>query len=141
MSEREDELLGRYLEELSYLRSMGMRFALDHPKIAAQLELSANVSPDPHVERLIESFAFLTARIQRDLANDFPEIAAELLQTLYPHYLNPIPSMTIVRFAPDAQKKLPDDATIKRGTQLFIHTIDKRKSSDVSEDVCRFRTS
>src|SRR5438067_1997811 len=48
--------------------------------------------------------------------------------------------MTIVRFAPDAQKKLPDDATIKRGTQLFIHTIDKRKSSDVSEEVCRFRT-
>jgi type VI secretion system protein ImpG len=126
----DEELLSRYLEELSYLRSMGGRFARDHPKIAGRLELGSGISPDPHVERLIESFAFLTARIQSDLASDFPEIAAELLQTLYPHYLNPIPPMTIVRF--DSKQKLPDGGVIKRDTKLFIHTTEG--------DVCRFRT-
>lgn len=123
----DEELLQRYLGELSWLRSMGARFAERHHDVAAQLELSGNVSPDPHVERLIESFAFLTARIQCDLASDFPEIASELLQTLYPHYLNPIPSMTIVQFEP-----AKGHAHIKRDTQLFV---------DTSEgDSCRFRT-
>ncbi|MEA2237475.1 MAG: type secretion system protein ImpG [Thermoanaerobaculia bacterium] len=150
MTAIDDQLLGRYLEEISYLRSMGVRFARDNGKIAGRLELGANVSPDPHVERLIESFAFLTARIQRDLANDFPEIAAELLQTLYPHYLNPIPPMTIVRFVPNPKQKLPDDALIKRGTPLFIHTKDKRlrlvppangeSVREEGDDICRFRT-
>jgi type VI secretion system protein ImpG len=146
----DDELLNRYLEEISYLRSMGVRFARENPTIAARLELGANLSADPHVERLIESFAFLTARIQRDLANDFPEVAAELLQTLYPHYLNPIPSMTIVRFQPNPKQKLPDEAIIKKGTQLFIHTKDQRVKSaqptaaefprEEGADICRFRT-
>ena len=127
MSAPDEELLQRYLEELSWLRSMGSRFAARHPDVASQLELSGNVCPDPHVERLIESFAFLTARIQSDLASDFPEIAAELLQTLYPHYLNPIPSMTIVRFEADAKP-----ARIARHTKLFADT--------TAGDVCRFRT-
>ncbi|HWS71408.1 MAG TPA: type VI secretion system baseplate subunit TssF, partial [Thermoanaerobaculia bacterium] len=83
----DEELLSRYLEEIKYLRSMGARFKKRHGNVAGRLELDGNLSPDPHVERLIESFAFLTARIQNDLASDFPEIAAELLQTLYPHYL------------------------------------------------------
>jgi type VI secretion system protein ImpG len=126
----DEELLSRYLEELSYLRSMGARFARQHKDVAHALELSGNACPDPHIERLIESFAFLTARIQSDLAGDFPEIAAELLRTLYPHYLNPIPSMTIVRF--DPKQKLADGALIPRDTPLFASTTEG--------DVCRFRT-
>lgn len=127
----DEELLRRYLEELSWLRSMGVRFAADHPHVASRLQLNGNPSPDPHVERLIESFAFLTARIQSDLAADFPEIAAELLQNLYPHYLNPIPSMTIVRF--DPKPELAAGVIVPPKTALFADTDDGH--------VCRFRTS
>jgi type VI secretion system protein ImpG len=134
MPEIDDALLVRYIEEISYLRSMGGLFAVEHPKLAANLELSPNASPDPHVERLIESFALLTARIQNNLAADFPEIAAELLQALYPHYLNPIPPMTIVQFRLNPRHKLPEDAVIPRGTPLFIHATE-------GQEVCRFRTS
>lgn len=129
MSAPDTDLLQHYFEELSWLRSMGARFAGAHPDVASRLELNGNVCPDPHVERLIESFAFLTARIQSGLAADFPEIAAQLLQTLYPHYLNPIPSMTIVRFDP----KRDAPATIPRNTQLFVPASEG--------DVIRFRTS
>lgn len=126
-------LLARYLDELSWLRSKGERFAHEHPEVARKLELDGNVCPDPHVERLIESFAFLTARIQSDLADDFPEIAAELLGTLYPHFLNPIPSMTIVRFDPKPELKPPPGGyVVKRDTPLFAETKEG--------DVCRFRT-
>jgi type VI secretion system protein ImpG len=130
MSAHDEELLRCYLEELSYLRRMGERFAREHPKIARRLELQADECPDPHVERLIESFAFLTARIQNDLENDFPEIATELLDILYPNYLNPIPSMTVVRF--DVEPKLTEPVDVPRHTPLFVHTTEG--------DVCRFRT-
>jgi len=90
-----EEFLRYYWEELLYLRRLGQGFARSYPKIAGRLELQGDECPDPHVERLIESFAFLTARIQRDLDSDFPEIAAELLDVLYPHYLRTVPSMAI----------------------------------------------
>jgi type VI secretion system protein ImpG len=115
-----EDFLRYYLEELSYLRQAGERFARAHPKVAGRLELHHDECPDPHVERLIESFAFLTARIQSDLDSDFPEIAAELLDVLYPHYLHPTPSMTIVRFDVDpARGKLTSGAEVLRHTQIF----------------------
>ncbi|HYR29822.1 MAG TPA: type VI secretion system baseplate subunit TssF [Thermoanaerobaculia bacterium] len=120
-----DEFLTYYLEELSYLRRMGERFARAYPKVAGRLELQADESPDPHVERLIESFAFLTARIQSDLDNDFVEIAAELLNVLYPHYLNPIPSMAIARFDFDPLRaKLTTGFEVARHTGLFASSTD-----------------
>jgi type VI secretion system protein ImpG len=128
-----DDVLRCYLEELSYLRRMGERFAHEHPKIARRLELQSDECPDPHVERLIESFAFLTARIQSNLEHDFPEVASELLNVLYPHYLNPIPSMTIVRFDLDPDAKLTEPQLVPRQTQLFTHTAEGA--------VVRFRTA
>ncbi len=133
MTAPNEELLRYYLEELSYLREMGGEFAKAYPKVAARLELQTDECPDPHVERLIESFAFLTARIQSDLDSDFPEIAAELLNVLHPHYLNPIPSMAMARFEVDPERgKLTTGYEIPRHTRLF--------ASSEKGEVCRLRT-
>jgi type VI secretion system protein ImpG len=129
-----EELLRAYWRELSYLRNMGSAFAETYPKVAGRLELGADVSPDPHVERLIESFAFLTARIQQNLDSEFPEIAVELLNILHPHYLNPIPSMTVAAFEVDPRRgKLTSGHVIAKHTPLFAHAVQ-------GEAVCRFRT-
>lgn len=130
----EDEELRRYYwQELNYLRHMGERFAESHPRIAGRLQLEPAQSPDPHVERLIESFAFLTGRVQRNIDNAFGDVAAELLNVLYPHYLNPIPSMTVVRFQPDPKAgKLTSGLEIARHSQIFARVEDG--------NVCRFRT-
>jgi type VI secretion system protein ImpG len=129
-----EDFLRYYLEELTYLRHMGERFARSYPKVAGRLELQRDECPDPHVERLIESFAFLTARIQSDLDADFPEIAAELLGVLYPHYLNPVPSMAVARFDFDPDRgKLTTGYVIPRHTPLF--------SVAEQGQVCRFRTA
>jgi len=58
-----DELLTYYEQELSFIRQMGAEFAVQYPKIAARLLLEPNRCEDPHVERLIQSFALLAARI------------------------------------------------------------------------------
>src|SRR5262249_21683256 len=98
MEERK-EVLRYYLQELAYVRRMGREFAREYPKVAARLELSDGVSSDPHVERLIESFAFLTARLERRLELELPEISTALLGVLYPSLANPVPPLAIARFS------------------------------------------
>ncbi|HYH44770.1 MAG TPA: type VI secretion system baseplate subunit TssF, partial [Thermoanaerobaculia bacterium] len=133
MAALDDGLLRYYLDELAYLRHAGQDFATTYPKVAARLELQPGECPDPHVERLIESFAFLTARIQSDLDADFPEVAKELLDVLYPHYLRPIPSLAVARFDVDPERgKLTSGYEIPRETPLFVHA--ERGA------VCRLRT-
>ena len=96
-----DALLTYYERELSHLRSLGQEFAQAYPKVAGRLLLEAGKCEDPHVERLIQAVAFLTARIQHKLDDEFPEITDALLGMLYPHYLAPIPSMSIAQFVLD----------------------------------------
>lgn len=133
MSVELDELYPYYQAEMSYLRRMGAAFAGRYPKVAARLELSGEESPDPHVERLLESFAFLTGRLQHRLDSQFPEISTALLGVLHPHLVNPVPPMTIAQFGHDpAQGKLSTGFDIPRHSRLFAQTDDGL--------TCRFRT-
>jgi type VI secretion system protein ImpG len=131
----QEELLRYYLSELTYLREMGAAFADQYPKVANRLELSLDESPDPHVERLLESFAFLTARIQRNLDQQFPEITSALLDILYPHYLNPVPSMTVVQLEPD-----PEQGLLTTGYEIPRHTPLYAEAHGADELAARFRT-
>jgi type VI secretion system protein ImpG len=132
MSDRE-ELLQFYRDELSYLRRMGKEFKTQYAKLAGRLQITDNECSDPHVERLIQSFAFLTARLQLNLRDEFPEITTALLGTLYPQLINPIPAMGIARFKLDPkQGKTTTGNPIPRGTRLFYDTPQKL--------TCRFRT-
>ncbi|MFN2531636.1 MAG: type VI secretion system baseplate subunit TssF [Pyrinomonadaceae bacterium] len=126
-----DDLLGYYERELIFLRQMGAEFAQKYPKIASRLLLEADRTEDPHVERLIEGFAFLAGRIHLKADDDFPEITESFLNVLYPHYLAPVPSMAIVKFA-QKEGVLTTGYDIPRGTGLF--------SQSVQDTRCRFRT-
>ena len=130
-----DDLLEYYNRELTYIRRLGAEFAAANPKIAKRLRLSPDdAADDPHVERLIEAFAYLTARIRTKLEDEFPELTASLLSVLYPHYLAPVPSMSIAQFRVDLEEaQLTTGYTIPRHTEL-------ETTDPVREDVCRFRT-
>lgn len=126
------DLLDYYERELGFLRNMGKEFAQKYPRVASRLLLEAD-NPDPHVERMIESFALLAGRIHLKLDDEFPEITESLLNILYPHYLAPTPSMSIVQFLLDPdQGKLTSGYNIERGTLLY--------SKPINTTQCRFRT-
>jgi type VI secretion system protein ImpG len=132
------DVLSYYQRELLYLRNQGNAFAQLYPKIAARLELDGEGSADPHVQRLIESFAFLTARLQRSLDNEFPELPAAMLDVLYPQLVNPVPSMAIARFDVDAaQARAVAGFTLPAHTQVFGSAIEARGE----RLTCRFRTA
>lgn len=112
-------LLSYYNRELQHLREMGGEFAREFPKIAGRLTLEEFSCADPYVERLLEGFAFLTARVQLKLDAEFPRFTQSLLNTLYPHYLCPTPSMTVVQLNPDmAEGALVEGVPVNRGTAM-----------------------
>ena len=96
-----DSLLAYFNRELEALRGLAGEFAERHPKIAGRLRLTKDTVDDPHVGRLLEGVAFLGARVQHRLDDEFPELTDGLLSVLYPHYLAPMPSVAITRFAAD----------------------------------------
>ncbi|HVH33094.1 MAG TPA: type VI secretion system baseplate subunit TssF, partial [Tahibacter sp.] len=93
-------LIGYYNSELNYLRELGAEFAAANPKIAARLGMRDIEVADPYVERLLEGFSFLTARIQLKMDAEFPRFSQRLLEVVYPNYLAPTPAMCIVQFTP-----------------------------------------
>src|SRR5215218_8060897 len=98
-----DDLLYYYERELAFLRRMGAEFAERYPRVAGRLQLEPSKCEDPHVERLIEAFAFLAARVHLKIDDDFPEVSEALLGVLYPHYVRPLPSMTIAELELDPE--------------------------------------
>jgi type VI secretion system protein ImpG len=129
-------LLRHYNQELQHLREMGAEFATQFPKIAARLRIDGLEVSDPHVERLLEGFAFLTARIQLKLDAEFPRFTQRLLEVLYPHFLAPMPSMLIARIDPDqGDGGLAAGVPIARGSKL------RSSAGRAGPTECRFRTA
>jgi type VI secretion system protein ImpG len=129
-----ETLFPYYERELVFIRQLLQEFQRNYPAAAARLLLEPNRSGDPQVERLIESFALLAGRVQQKLDDEFPEISGALLQTLYPHYLAPIPSLGLVQFDLDAARvQLPNGFTIAR--QAPLHT------EAVGGTACKYRTT
>jgi len=113
-------LKSKFREELDYLRRLGRVFARKNPQLARFLGDEAS---DPDVERLLEGFAFLTARLRLKIDDDFPELTHPLLQLLWPNYLRPLPSATIMQF-PLEDRSITGRQRIARGTRVRSRSID-----------------
>nr|HRJ50609.1 type VI secretion system baseplate subunit TssF [Phycisphaerales bacterium] len=114
-------LLRYYEQELRHLQGMAREFAREYPKIASRLAIDdlQDTCVDPYVERLLEGFAFLSARVQLKLDAEFPRFTQNLLQAVFPHYLAPTPSMCVVEFTPDyGDPELAAGYRIPRGSTL-----------------------
>ena len=128
-----DQLLPYYNNELAYLREMGAEFASRYPGVAGSLALDAEKCEDPHVERLLEGVAFLTARIRHKLDDEFPEITDALLGLLQPQLCRPLPSITIAQFLLGSEQGGGGTGvTLERGSRL--------RSRPAGRTPCRFRT-
>jgi type VI secretion system protein ImpG len=128
--------LDHYNRELQYLRELGGEFAEEFPKIAGRLGLNAFECADPYVERLLEGFAFLAARVQLKVDAGYPRFTQHLLEMVYPHYLAPVPSMAIVQLTPDInESSLQNGVVIPRGSQL------RSRIGKGEQTACEYRTA
>lgn len=129
-----EDLLNYYERELTYIRQMGAEWARKYPKLAGRLLMESDRCEDPHVERLLEGFALLAARVHLKINDDFPEISSALLEYLFPHYIRPVPSMTVVECQLDPEQgKLSTGLRIPAGSTL--------QSNRLNGISCKFRTA
>ena len=125
-------LLEYYNRELQYIREMGAEFAEAYPRIAARLGMDGIECADPYVERLIESFAFLAARVQLKLDARHPEFTQHLLEMIYPHFLAPVPSCAVVELVPT-----PDESGLKEGYRVERGRALRTEARDGRSDIVR----
>ncbi|HET7796433.1 MAG TPA: type VI secretion system baseplate subunit TssF [Nevskia sp.] len=129
-------LLRYYNRELQHVREMGGEFAREFPKIAGRLGLEGFECADPYVERLLEGFAFLAARVQLKLDAQFPVFTQHLLEMIYPHFLAPIPSMAVVQLQPDLK-----ESALMAGVVVPRHTLLRGLTGRDDRTACEFRTA
>lgn len=128
-------LLRMYNDELAYLREGAREFGEEHETVAARLGLKTPTDPDPYVERLLEGVAFLGARVQLKLKDQYPEFTQHLLHAVQPHYLAPTPSICIAAFEPkEGDQALVKGHAVPRGTEM-------RAASDQGDTPVIFRTA
>ena len=129
-------LLRLYSDELTHLREVGAEFAREFPKIASRLGMEGMEVTDPYVERLLEGFAFLAARVQLKLEAEQPRLIAHLMEATYPNFLAPMPSMLVARFGIDlADPNLVKGYALPRGSALMSEIA---RGQDTH---CAFRTA
>lgn len=129
-----DELRDYYSDELDYLRRMGAEFARRYERVARRLALKEHECGDPHVERLLEGVALLTARVRRKIDDEFPEITNALLGLLHPDFQRPVPSLTVLQFAlKGASAEAAQGIALERGLRL--------RTREVQGVACRFLTN
>lgn len=128
-------LVEYYNRELAYLRELGAEFAAAFPKVAGRLALHETEVSDPYVERLLEGFSFLSARIQIKMDAEFPRLSQRLLEMICPHYLAPTPAMVVVQFEPSkTEGNLQEGFTLPSGSVLRTHKLHGEQTP------CEFRT-
>lgn len=125
-----------YQDELTHLFESGQEFAREHPKIAGRLGMEGMEVADPYVERLLEGFAFLAARVRLKLDAEQPRLIAQLLESMYPNFLAPLPAMMVARLAVDtADPNLAQGQVLPRGSSL-LSTLPRGQQT-----LCEFRTA
>ncbi|MCF5470554.1 type VI secretion system baseplate subunit TssF [Pseudomonas syringae] len=129
-------LLGLYNQELQHIRESAAEFAREYPKIAGRLTLSGLDCADPYVERLLEGFAYLTARVQLKLDAEYPTFTHNLLEIAYPHYLAPTPSMTVVQMQTD-----PNEGSLSSGFTLPRDSVMRASLGRDSQTPCEYRSA
>ncbi len=124
--------LNYYHDELLFLRQRGGEFAKIHPEIASKLDIKNGESTDPQTERIIESVAFMSAKLSQKIDDNAQNIAFHLLSALYPNLINVFPPCSVVQFESEETVSLLDKIFVDKGTNLFV------KSKNGME--CQFKT-
>jgi type VI secretion system protein ImpG len=129
-------LLEYYNRELQFMRETGAEFARAYPRVAARLGLDELECADPYVERLLEGFAFLAARVQLKLDARHPQFTQQLMELVYPGFLAPVPAAAVVEIMPDLDEgSLKEGVVVPRGSSLKTPLGKGERTS------CEFRTS
>ncbi len=94
-----------YNKELALLYERSREFAADYPGIADRLGGLIKENLDPAVAGLLEGTAFMAARVQLKMEEEFRTFSSELLNQIFPDALTPTPSVMLAQANPPYDNK------------------------------------
>ncbi|SFC95796.1 type VI secretion system baseplate subunit TssF [Pseudoalteromonas denitrificans] len=118
--------------QMRLLTQAGKQFAKSYPEHAGMLNLDSLKDRDPHIERLLEGVAYLTAHVQQRLDNAIPEVAQQILRQLCPLLLNYYPSTSVLQFTPKVAMQSSQE--ISKGMQVSNEKLH-------GKNMCHFQTT
>ncbi|CAB1221472.1 type VI secretion system baseplate subunit TssF [Acinetobacter bouvetii] len=129
-----EELLPYYEKQLQEFGQQSREFAQKYPKIAQRLSLNQEQIDDPHIERLIQAFSLVAARVDKKLADSYNQFTHALFEVMFPQYLKPFPACSVVSFE--------EISRLKQLTEAHeIATATKLKSRSYKGVQCEFATT
>jgi type VI secretion system protein ImpG len=129
-----------YERELAAFGDLARDLARRYPAEAGRLVPDPNRPADPHLDRFIEGFTVLAGRLHHKLESEFPELSEALLQSLYPHFLTPVPSMSIAQFGLDEQMPSVQAPGLQQGLTILKHTPLRTRPLGDPPMPCQWRT-
>jgi len=110
----------RYYErELAYVRKSLDEFVSQFPEQSSTLRLNQSANEDPNISRLIDAMALLTAKTEKRIDEQFPELVQGLFSLIYPGYLQVSPSYTVLELEAETDK-LTDTVLLPKGSTLML---------------------
>lgn len=123
-----------YDRELALLKERAREFALEYPGLADRLGGLLEENLDPTAAGLLEGSAFLAARVQLKMQEEFRTFTSELLEQLLPDALAPTPSVMLLR-----ARVAVENPDIVRGQHFAAGSYMDARFRDADKRVsCRF---
>lgn len=147
-----EELLPYYEKQLQEFGQQSREFSQKYPKIAQRLSLNQEQIDDPHIERLIQAFSLIAARVDKKLADSYDIFTRALFEVMFPQYLRHFPSCTVVSFEDINKVKqltephlIPKNTTLKsrsfKGVQCEFNTTQDVKLLPIALQKLEFKTN
>lgn len=97
--------------ERHYLYQESKEFVDAFPQVSRYL---SDLSADPDINRTLDGFTYLCALLNAKLEKEYPQLTAGLMNMLWPNYLQPTPSMTMLQFKNSTNRTIdvPASATV-----------------------------
>jgi len=147
-----EQLLPYYEKQLQEFGQQSREFAQKYPKIAQRLSLNQEQIDDPHIERLIQAFSLIAARIDKKLEDSYDVFTHSLFEVMFPQYLRHFPACTVVSFEDINKLKqltaahiIPQKTALKsrsfKGVQCEFNTTNDVRLLPISLTQLEFQTS
>ncbi|MEM5343152.1 type VI secretion system baseplate subunit TssF [Paraburkholderia azotifigens] len=131
-----NRMLDLYLREHAYLTELTLEFANRHAKVGRRMGMQAGEVNDMYIEQLVQSASFVLAGIRDRIDAAFPEYTWRHLETVYPNYVSPTPSMSVIQFHPKGTQ-----GDLVAGVRVPRHTRFISRTPDGEVTPCEFRST
>ncbi len=117
-----------FLREVSLLKEELVEFSRKNPELMPFIGEGSGELVDPFVSQLFEGVAFLSAKINARLDEEFSDFSRQALSHLFPYFQSVTPSIAVFQLHPDfSSPELFRSGVVHSGVAITLDSPDRKK--------------